>query len=66
MPNSILSPFQFRKENLSISFVSQLEKEDSLLRGPAIVEANLEDFMHLFMGWQEEVQCLIKVCYIFV
>jgi len=49
-----------------VPFVSQLEKEGSLLRGPAIVEANLEDVMHLFMGWEEEVQCLIKVCNVFV
>lgn len=43
-----------------VPFVSELEKEGSALRGPAIEEANLQDFVHLFAGWEDEVQCLIK------
>lgn len=30
------------------------------------MEMKQEEFVHLFMGWEEEVQCLIKVCNVFV
>jgi len=45
---------------------TQWKKEGSLLHGPAVVDTKQEDFMHIFKGWEEEVQCLIKVCGVFV
>lgn len=46
--------------------ITEWEKEGSFLQGPATAVTKPEDFGHLFNGWEDEAQCLIKVCHVFV
>ncbi|KAF5318625.1 hypothetical protein D9619_010713 [Psilocybe cf. subviscida] len=43
-----------------VMFVSDPEKEGSLLEGPAVQNTTSDDLFALYAGWEDDVQCIVQ------
>ena len=46
----------------TVIFISDPEKEGTVLEGKAVLDATNDEIAEHFVGWEEDVQVLIKVC----